>query len=414
MRKIVIFILIGFPLHLTLAQVGHSLQFRGQASAWTNFNPGNDLPLWFGGRYLPELHYVLESSEKPVFDIELSAHLNGLAGMKFPDSLDAEGRLKPYRAWIRYTTSKMEIRLGMQKINFGSANMLRPLMWFDQVDPRDPLQLTDGVWGILGRYYFLNNANIWLWGLYGNKELKAWEFSTTSERTPEFGGRVQLPVPRGEMAMTYHHRKSDFDLQAAGADHFLKNIKNLQPTGDLLYNTWTYDCTFMPISSRDADKYQRLPENRIGIDAKWDLGPGIWTEGTWTGQRNLPGILQHQHLLNVGVDYTFALGNGLYMAFEQLLMAFGERIMQFDTSVYFSALSASYHLSLSDHITAIIYRDWTNKNQYHFLNYQRKYNKLSFYVMAFLNPDIVSLPQQSEAVKLFSGKGLQFMIVYNH
>ena len=65
--------------------------------------------------------------------------------------------------------NKLHIEPGLQKINFGSATMLRPLMWFDQVDPRDPLQLTDGVWGVLGRYYFLNNANIWLWGLYGNK-----------------------------------------------------------------------------------------------------------------------------------------------------------------------------------------------------------------------------------------------------
>lgn len=35
-------------------------------------------------------------------------------------------------------------------------------MRFDQVDPRDPLKLTDGVRGLLGRYCFLNNADIWL------------------------------------------------------------------------------------------------------------------------------------------------------------------------------------------------------------------------------------------------------------
>ena len=69
---------------------------------------------------------------------------------------------------MRYSSDQFELRLGLQKINFGSASMLRPLMWFDQMDPRDPLHLTDGVWGLLARYYFLNNANIWLWGLYGN------------------------------------------------------------------------------------------------------------------------------------------------------------------------------------------------------------------------------------------------------
>ena len=30
----------------------------------------------------------------------------------------------------------------------------------EDIDPRDPLQLTNGVWGLLGRYYFMNNANL--------------------------------------------------------------------------------------------------------------------------------------------------------------------------------------------------------------------------------------------------------------
>jgi len=54
----------------------------------------------------------------------------------------------------------------LQKINFGSATLFRLLMWFDRIDPRDPLKLTDGVYGLLLRYYFHNNTNIWLWGLY--------------------------------------------------------------------------------------------------------------------------------------------------------------------------------------------------------------------------------------------------------
>jgi hypothetical protein len=75
--------------------------------------------------------------------------------MKDFNSFSSNGDIKPYRLWARYSTSQLEIRAGLQKINFGSANILRPLMWFDQMDPRDPLQLTDGVWGILGRYYTL-------------------------------------------------------------------------------------------------------------------------------------------------------------------------------------------------------------------------------------------------------------------
>jgi len=55
--------------------------------------------------------------------------------------------------WIRLSTKQFELRAGLQKINFGSATLLRPLMWFDKIDPRDPLQLTDGVYALLARYY---------------------------------------------------------------------------------------------------------------------------------------------------------------------------------------------------------------------------------------------------------------------
>lgn len=96
------------------------------------------------------------------------------------------------------------------KINFGSASIFRPLMWFDKIDYRDPLQLTDGVYALLGRYYFSNNANLWLWTLYGNDEPMGWEKTPAVWQIPEFGGRIQQPVPRGEAALSYHHREADF------------------------------------------------------------------------------------------------------------------------------------------------------------------------------------------------------------
>ncbi|MDR1585772.1 MAG: hypothetical protein LBS07_06360, partial [Prevotellaceae bacterium] len=104
----------------------------------------------------------------------------------------------------------MEVRLGLQKINFGSAQLFRPLMWFDAIDPRDPLQMTDGVWGGLFRYYFQNNANFWLWTLYGNDEVKGWETAPSAQSLPEIGGRVQLPLKQGEVALSYHLREADF------------------------------------------------------------------------------------------------------------------------------------------------------------------------------------------------------------
>ena len=45
------------------------------------------------------------------------------------------------------------------------------------------------------RYYFQNNANAWLWMLMGNDETKGWETIPSDGKIPEFGGRMQLPVP---------------------------------------------------------------------------------------------------------------------------------------------------------------------------------------------------------------------------
>lgn len=73
-----------------------------------------------------------------------------------------DGRVKPYRAWVRLSTNTFEARVGLRKINFGSATLFRSLMWFDRTDPRDPLRLTDGVSGLLLRDYAVNNTSLWL------------------------------------------------------------------------------------------------------------------------------------------------------------------------------------------------------------------------------------------------------------
>ena len=31
----------------------------------------------------------------------------------------------------------------------------------------------------------------------------------SNKNIPEFGGRIQIPVPRGEAAFSYHHRTAD-------------------------------------------------------------------------------------------------------------------------------------------------------------------------------------------------------------
>jgi hypothetical protein len=354
-----------------------SLLFKGQLSGSAHFNPGNDLPIWFGGRYIPQLNSGFNLRKNQLIDFEASANIFGNVGIDPFNKAEWDGKIKPYRAWVRFSGKQYEIRAGLQKINFGSANILRPLMWFDQIDPRDPLRLTDGVWGVLGRYYFLNNANLWLWGLYGNKNPRGWELAPTSNQTPEFGGRIQLPVPKGEAAISYHHRNA--------------------------FNSHVGD-TAMPMKS---------VENRIGLDARFDWIIGCWVEGSWTTNNRIE-ISTNQAIANVGFDYTFGIGNGLYLIFEQLFASYDEKAFDFSNPINFSLMSVSYPVGLFDNLSAIFYYNWENKALYNFINWQKTFDKITLHTIVYLNPKNYQIPTQGSYQNLYGGFGIQLLFVYNH
>jgi hypothetical protein len=363
----------------TLTAKSDTLVFFGQVSVWgqTHFNEAPYAQL--GARYIPSLNYKIKFPKNRQLDFEGAANLVGSVSSVPFDTMVSEGSIHPYRFWGRYSTSQLEIRLGLQKINFGSASMLRPLMWFDQLDPRDPLKLTNGVWGLLGRYYFLNNANLWLWCLYGNDKPRSWDIGSTHKNIPEFGGRVQHPVLKGEMALSYHFREVD-----------LRNLGFASP------------------------EFADIPEHRIGIDGRFDTKIGLWFEGSWTNKTKNIGILTNQEIFNVGTDYTFGIGNGLHVVFEQLFYASDEHPFEFEKNISFSGLLFNYPLGIVDNISAIVYYDWENNNSYNFVNWNHQFKNLSFYLMTYWNPDRYNLPQEGGTNNTFAGPGFQVMFVYNH
>lgn len=359
--------------------VRDTLQFNGQISVWGHYNTENRLPALLGSRYLPLLHYSAKFPHEKILDFEASANLFGFFASHPFDTSSVDGSISPYRAWARFSTSQLEIRLGLQKINFGSASMLRPLMWFDQVDPRDPLKLTNGAWGLLSRYYFLNNANLWFWCLYGNNKPRVWDIGKTNKNIPEMGTRFQSPVPKGEIALSYHYRMVD--------------------TRDMGFNVPTF-----------AD----INENRIGLDGKWDLGVGIWFESAWINKSKNIGVLSNQEILNIGADYTFNIGNGLNAVCEQLAVASDDHAFAFKNNIFFSGLSLSYPLGIVDNLNSIVYFDWENNAAYYFINWNHKFKKISLFLMAYWNPENYKLPQQGNSSNTYSGQGFQIMLVYNH
>ena len=355
-----------------------SLEFDGQVSVFANYSPDNDFDMFAGGRYLPELDYHLKLDSLRSFDIQISGNLYGSTNFRPFYKENSRGGLDLYRVWARYTSKQLELRLGLQKIDFGSATLLRPLQWFNQIDPRDPLALTNGVFGLLGKYYFPNNANIWIWGLYANNKTRGFDTSKTAKNHPEFGGRVQYPIAKGEIALSYHYRRTALST---------------------LPNTFAFDET---------------PENRMGLDAKWDLGIGLWFEATHTHKTENVGMFTNQSLLNLGTDYTFGIGNGLHLVTEHLLATFDERTFGFTNKTHFTALNMSYPLGLFNTINTIGYYNWTDRQTTFFINYQHQFSKLTGYLMAYYNPEVQRGLQQNELLNIFSGPGVRFMLVYNH
>jgi hypothetical protein len=354
---------------------------KGLLSVWLfdNFERSSDTQI--GGRFIPEFSLAQPVSGSLSLDINLSINGYGVAEFQSTEDIRTEGEVKPYRFWLRLSSSRFEARLGLQKINFGSATLLRPLMWFDSLDPRDPLQLTDGVYGLLVRYYFQNNANIWLWGLYGNETAKGWESIATAKDTAEYGGRVQLPLLTGELALTYHRRQFDLVLGQA-----------------------------VPIPLPG----ERVPESRIGLDGKWDLGIGLWFEGTLTHQETdlLPQPWQDAYTL--GADYTFGLGNGLNAMAEHLRLGRSEKAFGGGDGSNFSALFLRYPLSVFVDLMAIFYYDWREKEFYRFLSWQRTYDRWRFSIIAFWNPDDFLIYPTQAGANPFSGTGIQLMVVFDY
>lgn len=355
-----------------------SLGFKGQAIGWTTLNPAEPFQAQVGLRYIPELSFSLPAGKYSI-DGEFSANIWG-SSMWQGDSTILDKELSPYRMWVRFSGDQFELRAGLQKINFGSAQMFRPLMWFDRIDPRDPLQLTDGVYGLLGRYYFLNNANIWLWGLYGENKIKGWELIPSLKNSIEYGGRVQLPLYTGEVALTYHHRTAD-------------------PTAVL------------PDSITQG---MQAPENRIALDAKMDLIVGLWTEISLTHQDLSFTEQQYKTMLNMGMDYTFNLGNGLNLMAEGFAYLQGEQPFANEEGLVFGLLSAAYPVNIIHNVSAMLFYDITNNDFYRFINWSVAYDKWSFYVMGFWNPETYSLYNVDPRTSLYGGWGFQLMAVFNH
>ena len=351
---------------------------KGQASVWVAAN--GDASTLLGMRYIPTLNYGHSDASTWKLDSELA--FNGFYSKiaRLIGDIPGQSDLKTYRAWVRLSTSQFELRLGLQKLNFGPAMLMRPLMWFDQIDPRDPLQLTDGVYALLARYYFLNNANIWLWALKWNDGQRGMDFFTSDKEKPEYGGRIQVPVLSGEFGFSFHQRTT----------------KPLQIFG-------------LPVMSPTPS----YSEKRYGLDGRLDYFIGMWFEGVLLKRDQIFESLNYEHRLTIGGDYTIPFRDGITVLAEYFKQETSSEAFAKREQISISAFSVRYPMGLLDNLSAIFYYNSEMHSWFRFANWQRTYNNWQINRIAFSKPDEGQIYGQTQ-ITVFSGKGGQVMLVFNY
>jgi hypothetical protein len=345
------------------------VDYQQKLAAWSAITDQASSPFALGLVVIPQLNANKHLKKSLLLDAEASCKLSGFQYYK-DKSFNYSGNLLPYRAWLRLSSNAFELRIGLQKISFGSARTFRPLMWFDKLDPRDPLQLSPGVWAGLFRYYFPSNANLWLWSVYSSKEPFGWEIKAGNPKYPEFGGRFQFPLKNGEIGVAYHHRN-------ATSDAF------------------------------------KIEQNRVGADAKFDAVVSFWFEGFYQNEMSAdPLRMPHQFIFNSGLDYTFPLIDGLLVSYELLGFYHLKPSENQLINKEFSIFSASLKIGNFDQLMLMTFFDHHAGKIFPFLSYHHTYNSFDLSLMAYDLPKEMILINPQETNTLLSGKVIQIMIIY--
>jgi hypothetical protein len=210
--------------------------------------------------------------------------------------------------------------------------------------------------------------------LTGNDDPKGFETFPTDSSAPEFGGRIQHPIPYGEIGAAYNFRKVDYSSLGLCDDN----------------------------------------EQRFGFDGRWDIGAGLWFEAV--AQRQASPFLPYKwtKLTTLGMDYTFGLGNGLHILGEYLLISMSEDLPGFKEKYNFSAFLIGYPVNFFDSLYLIGYYAWDSNDYAQYASWERTYDKLIVSISLFHYPAMgggALVYQHNAAV---SGSGGRLMVIFNH
>ncbi len=353
--------------------LSRSFEFSGEAAAFVQgaFHPKT---AGVGFRFLPAADLAKQISSVWSFRGNLTFYVAANGEGTRGQSWQQNASVQIYRGYLEASTNWLQIRLGTQNISFGAARLFRPEMWFDRVDPRDPLRLSTGVNSALLRYYFPNNASLWVWLVQGSGKTKGLEFFASKKNTPEFGGRLEWPFLKGNWGFSVHKRRIA--------------ANKLPLPGDFKLNS----------------------EERLGLDVTWDIGVGLWLEWAISHYGPKPPW-EWKQMGTIGTDYTFSIGNGLYLLEETFLLR-ADRALLGETNRIFEGVMATYPLNLLFQVSAISVYDWKSGLFFHYVSLQKTTDHYRLVGAVFDFPETDSFWPGNLSAAL-QGKGAQIMFIWN-
>ena len=308
--------------------------------------------------YVPTLSLFKNLSASQFIDVEWAYRLDRSCSA---DSL--LNNLENHRLWIRYSSEKIEARLGLQKIVFGPSQILRTLSWFDTIDLKDPTGQTDGVEAFRLRVFPSNSLSVWSWLINSNQDKIS------------FGGRVELSTGFGEWGLTYHQ-----------------------------------DPTVTPQAAGQFPVIISGPHQRVALDVRYDGFIGSWMEGAFIFSDN-----SEIEMVTIGADYTLPVASGILIMTESLYI--DQKQNSSNSSQTFTAFMASIPLGMIHQIMLISQLDWDENRAYNYLRWSATYDHYSLNLILSMSPKRSEYNFTEEHLpKTLAGfgTGLQFMFIYNH
>ncbi len=194
---------------------------------------------------------------------------------------DVRDYLTVERLYVDFTGEKVDIRVGRQAVNWGSALIFHPTDVYAEVIASEPWKERKGVNAVRANIA-LGDHNITALATMDD-DLSAFEIAAANDDGADdevgegFPLYEDLPVSIAAKA-TVRAAQTDFSL-----------VANYRPSGDYF----------------------------VGADLRGTLGVGWWVEGGWHGEAEAPEVV-------AGIDYSMPWGDRFYVAAEYRYDGTGE------------------------------------------------------------------------------------------